>query len=53
VSKNLECPKEINGLPVICTWIEGWQEKMGEFIDKRQNFIFVRAPLSLECLVFQ
>jgi len=36
-----ECPKEINGLPVVCTWVEGWQEKMGEFIDKKQDFILL------------
>jgi hypothetical protein len=41
MTKKLECPKEINGLPVVCTWIEGWQEKMGEFIDKKQDFILL------------
>jgi len=41
MSKKPECPKEISGLPVVCTWIEGWQEKMGEFIDKKQDFILL------------
>ena len=34
-----ECPKEVNGLPVVCTWVEGWQKKMAEFIDKKQDFV--------------
>ena len=37
----LQCPEEIDGLPVVCTWVKGWQEKMAKFIEKRQDFILL------------
>ena len=40
-NQNPLCPKEVNGLPVVCTWEEKWQEKMGEYIKKKQDFILL------------
>ena len=35
------CPDKVDGIPAVCTWVEGWQKKMSEFIEKRQNFILL------------
>ena len=36
-----KCPREIDDLPVVCTWEENWQKKMAEFIEKEQDFILL------------
>ena len=45
---NKECPKEIDGVPVICTWEKEWQKKMGEYIEKKQDFILLGEKEYLE-----
>ena len=39
--KTSTCPEKIGGLPVVCTWVEGWQKKMAELIDRKQDFILL------------
>lgn len=46
-----DCPKEINGLPVVCTWMKDWQKQAAEYIKKKQDFILLGERQYLEELI--
>ncbi|GEM_PF-3602677 len=44
----MECPKEHEGLPVVCLYEEGWKQKVKEFVEEKQSFIAIGPDIALE-----
>ena len=44
----MECPKEHEGLPVVCLYEEGWEQKIRNFLEENQSFVLIGPETSLK-----
>lgn len=45
-----DCPEEEGGLPVICSWEDGWHKKVAKLIHEKRNFIFYGNAKTIKIL---
>ncbi len=46
----MECPKEHEGLPMVCLYEEGWEQKIRNFLEENQSFILIGPEEELKLL---